>query len=164
MAVAVQERPSAAPDTEGPWTSDYKLVSSPSFTDALSAITTLIFTYAGPPAFFNIAAEMKEPKHFTKALTLCQTTVTVVYIVVGVIVYYYCGSYVASPALGSAGTLVKKVSYGLALPGLSVSAILPTHVSTLKPFRHGRHLIDSTALRQIHLRPHSTRFEAYDCQ
>lgn len=44
-------------------------------------------------------------------------------------VYFYCGSYVASPALGSAGVLLKKVCYGLALPGLCVSTLLFVHVS-----------------------------------
>jgi hypothetical protein len=42
--------------------------------------------------------------------------------------YYFCGSYVASPAIGSAGPLLKKVGYGIALPGLLGSAILLGHV------------------------------------
>lgn len=53
----------------------------------------------------------------------------VVYVVIGVVVYYYCGSYVASPALGSAGKLLKRVCYGLAFPGLCVSTLLFVHVS-----------------------------------
>lgn len=54
---------------------------------------------------------------------------TVIYLFVGVVVYYYCGSYVASPALGSAGALMKKISYGIALPGLVVTTGLFIHVS-----------------------------------
>lgn len=54
---------------------------------------------------------------------------TVIYLVVGIVVYYYCGSYVASPALGSAGALMKKISYGIALPGLVVTTGLFIHVS-----------------------------------
>lgn len=110
------------------WTPDFQIVAKPTFTEAMGALTTLIYTYCGTPAFFNIAAEMKDPKQYTKALALCQVFVTVVYIIVGIIIYYFCGSYVASPALGSAGALIKKVSYGFALPGLLVSAILPIHV------------------------------------
>ena len=56
---------------------------------------------------------------------------TSIYIAIGVVVYYYCGSYVASPALGSAGVLMKKVCYGLALPGLLASVVLVTHVSSV---------------------------------
>ena len=111
------------------WASDYKLVGKPTFNEAMAALTTLIYTYAGTSAFFNIAAEMKDPKQYTKALALCQGFVTVVYIVIGITIYYFCGSHVAAPALGSAGALIKKVAYGFALPGLLVSAILPIHVS-----------------------------------
>jgi hypothetical protein len=50
--------------------------------------------------------------------------------VVGIVVYRYCGSYVSNPALGSAGVLMKKVCYGLALPGVLLSTVLITHVST----------------------------------
>ena len=104
------------------------LVSHPSFSDAVSACSTLVFTYAGTPAFFNIVSEMRDPQMYTRSLTICQVTVTVVYIIVGTIMYYFCGSYVASPAIGSAGPLLKKVGYGIALPGLLGSAILLGHV------------------------------------
>lgn len=57
---------------------------------------------------------------------------TITYAVIGIVVYYYCGSYVASPALGSAGALMKKVCYGIALPGLLVSTLILLHVS----YRH----------------------------
>lgn len=127
VAVGLQDRPSAAP-VQGDWKSDYKITNSPSFTDAISAISTLVFTYAGTPGFFNIAAEMRDPHLYTRSLAVCQITVTSVYIIVATIVYYFCGSYVASPALGSAGPLIKKVAYGVALPGLAVSGILLAHV------------------------------------
>lgn len=68
---------------------------------------------------------------------------TALYIAIGVVVYYYCGSYVASPALGSAGALMKKVCYGLALPGLLASVVLVTHVSLRPPSlptQHTNHL------------------------
>ncbi|KAJ6000632.1 hypothetical protein N7481_001041 [Penicillium waksmanii] len=108
--------------------SDYKLFGNPSFIDAMTAVSTISLTYAGTPAFFNIVSEMRDPQYYNRALAICQVLVTVIYIVVGTVVYYYCGSYVASPALGSAGILIKKVSYGFALPGLSVSAILLLHL------------------------------------
>ena len=71
---------------------------------------------------------MREPRHYTKALAACQTVVTVIYVTIGVVVYYYCGSYVASPALGSAGKLIKQIAYGISLPGLFASATICTHV------------------------------------
>lgn len=56
------------------------------------------------------------------------------YLLVGIVVYYFCGSYVASPALGSAGPLLKKVCYGIALPGLLATTVLPAHVSLFSSF------------------------------
>lgn len=72
---------------------------------------------------------MREPKYYTRSLILCQSVVSVCYITIGCVVYYFCGSYVASPALGSAGPLLKKVAYGIALPGLIVTTFLTCHVS-----------------------------------
>ena len=128
IAVGVQDKPEAAP--AGPWKSDYKLVGNPSFTEAISALSSMVFAYAGTPAFFSIISEMREPKHYTKSLIICQTTVTVTYTVIGIVVYYYCGSFVASPALGSAGHMLKKVCYGIAIPGLLVSTLILLHVSS----------------------------------
>ncbi|GKU08003.1 n amino acid transport system protein [Fusarium langsethiae] len=147
IAVGIQDRPDLAPK-DGVWKSDYKLFNTPTFAQAMSAIAAFIFAYCGTPVFFPIAAEMREPKHYKKALILCQSVVTIVYIVVGIVVYYYCGTYVASPALGSAGKTIKKISYGLALPGLIVSATLYTHVPAKYAFvrilRGSKHLSANT--------------------
>lgn len=130
IAVGVQNRPYDAPPT-GPWVSDYKIIGRPSFVDGISAISSLVFAYAGTPGFFPIASEMRNPQHYTRSLLLCQGVVTATYITIGCVVYYYCGSYVASPALGSAGPTMKKVSYGFALPGLIVTTTLVIHVCLL---------------------------------
>lgn len=73
---------------------------------------------------------MRDPKYYTRSLIICQGSVTAVYITIGVVVYYFCGSYVASPALGSAGATMKKISYGFAIPGLLVTVMLFVHVRT----------------------------------
>lgn len=130
IAVAIQDRPIAAPQT-GHWTPDSEIVKNPTFTKAVSAVASIVFAFSGTPGFFPIAAEMRSPVHYTKALLVCQGFVTAMYITVGCVIYYYCGSYVASPALGSAGVLIKKVAYGIALPGLLVSTIIVLHVSAV---------------------------------
>jgi amino acid permease len=127
IAVGVESKPADAPP--GPWKSDYKITTGTSPADAFAGVSSLVFAYAGTPAFFNIASEMREPRHYTRALIVCQSVMTVVYLAIGIVVYYFCGSYVASPALGSAGPTMKKVCYGLALPGLIVSTTLFVHVS-----------------------------------
>jgi amino acid permease len=135
VAVGVESRPAAAPPT-GKYHSDWKLIGHPSFTEAISALSSMIFAYAGTPAFFSIISEMRDPKHYTRSMILCQSTVTITYTVIGIVVYYYCGSYVASPALGSAGHSMKKICYGIALPGLLVSTLILLHVGLLVVNRH----------------------------
>lgn len=132
IATGVQERPVAAPQ-DGVWVSDYKLFKSPTFLQAVSAICSYVSAYGGTPGFFAIVAEMRKPEQYTKALAICQTLVTIVYIIVGVLMYYFCGSYVSSPALGSAGVVIKKASYGVAIPGLIVSITVVTHVRLALP-------------------------------
>lgn len=55
--------------------------------------------------------------------------VTASYLTFSLVVYRWCGQWVASPSLGSAGETVKKVSYGIGLIGLMVSACLYIHVA-----------------------------------
>ncbi|KAJ4264534.1 hypothetical protein NW762_005736 [Fusarium torreyae] len=152
IAVGVQDRPPAAPQ-DGEWKSDFKLFGNPSFAQGVSAVTTLIFAYAGTGAFFPIVSEMRDPHLYPRALAVCQTVVTIVFLVVGIVVYYYCGSYVASPALGSAGSTIKKASYGIAIPGLLVSGILLAHqgkVSSkyifVRILRGSKHLTSNTLI------------------
>ena len=129
IAVGVQDRPSEAPQ-EGTWVSDYELFKQPTFLQAVGAISIMVFTFAGSTAFFAIVSEMREPEMFTRSLIISQTIVTGTYMTIGIVVYYYCGSYVASPALGSAGTLMKKICYGIGLPGILVSTVILAHVSS----------------------------------
>ncbi|KAI8716864.1 Aa-trans domain-containing protein [Fusarium sp. LHS14.1] len=147
IAVGVQDRPSDAPPDVA-WVSDYKLFGSPSFTKAVSACSAIVFSFSGTPGFFPIAAEMRDPSKYTRSLLICQSFVTAMYITVGCVVYYYCGSYVASPALGSAGVIVKKVSYGIGLPGLIVSTIVVLHFPSkflfVRILRGSEHLTANT--------------------
>ncbi|RWA03402.1 hypothetical protein EKO27_g11703 [Xylaria grammica] len=152
IAVGVQDRPAAAPQ-DGPWTSDFKIVGNPSFPEAIAAVSSIVFAYAGTPAFFAIISEMRDPRLYTRSLVCGQSGVTVTYITIGTVVYYFCGSYVASPALGSAGALVKKIAYGIALPGLTVTTTLVIHLPAkyilVRALRGSRHLAESTAIHWI---------------
>jgi amino acid permease len=72
----------------------------------LTVFTTIFppVSYSGTPAFFNVIGEMRQPKNYDKALYACQAIVTATYLTIGIVVYYFCGQYLANPALGSAGT------------------------------------------------------------
>ncbi|RMY01919.1 hypothetical protein D0868_08245 [Hortaea werneckii] len=151
IGVAVEEKPSTAPP--GEWKSDYKITNSPGFAEAASSLSSLVFAYAGTPSFFSIVSEMKDPRKYTRSLFICQSVVTIVYLIIGIVVYYYCGSYVASPALGSAGQLIKRISYGLALPGLCVTMTLVIHLPAkyvfIRMMRGTKHLASNTMVHWI---------------
>ena len=89
IAVGVQDRPAAAPQA-GTFKSDWKVIGDPTFSEAISALSSMVFAYAGTPAFFSIISEMRDPKHYTRSLIVCQSTVTAVYTAIGIVVYYYC--------------------------------------------------------------------------
>ncbi|KAI1366245.1 putative amino acid transporter [Xylaria arbuscula] len=149
IAVGVQDRPSDAPQ-DVPWTSDYKLFGNPSFQEAITAVSALAFSFAGTPAFFAIVSEMRDPRKYTRSLLIAQGGVTGTYLTIGTVVYYFCGSYVASPALGSAGPLIKKIAYGLALPGLTVTTTLVLHLPAkiifVRALTGSRHLVENTVV------------------
>ncbi|GAA5865190.1 hypothetical protein JCM8547_008308 [Rhodosporidiobolus lusitaniae] len=127
IAVAIGGRPSLAPQT-GPFDLDVKLWATPSFTEAMGALSTQFWAFTGTSSFLSIASEMRDPKDFPKAVISCQVFVTAVYTTVGVVVYAFAGQYVASPALGTAGVLIKRISYGLSLPGLVFTAVFFIHL------------------------------------
>ncbi|KAL5051766.1 hypothetical protein BDW71DRAFT_194008 [Aspergillus fruticulosus] len=133
IAVGIQDRSSEASHTPGPWASDYELVGKPSFTEAITA--------------------MRDPRYYTRSLMICQSGVTAIHITIGTVVYYYCGSYVASPALGSAGPTVKKVAYGFALPGLTATTMLvihlPAKILSIRLLHSSRHLTSNTPTHWI---------------
>ncbi|KAL4900260.1 hypothetical protein BDW74DRAFT_171010 [Aspergillus multicolor] len=139
IAVGIQDRPPSAPQDDN-WTPDYNLPGSPSSTKAISAVSAIVYSHAGTPGFFPIAANMRDLLLYTRCLLICQSSVTAIHITIGIIIYYYCGSYVGSPALGSAGTRIETVSY---VPGLVASTIVVLHfpskyifVSTLRGLKH----------------------------
>lgn len=74
--------------------------------------------------------------------------VTASYLTFSLVVYRWCGKWVASPSLGSAGPTIKKVAYGIALIGLLVSACLYLHVAAkylfVRILRRSRHLQRNT--------------------
>ncbi|OCH93824.1 hypothetical protein OBBRIDRAFT_832292 [Obba rivulosa] len=98
------------------------------FASGFLAVTDIIFAYAGHVAFFTFIAEMKDPKDFPKALLALQIADTTLYLIVGIVVYAYAGSNTVSPALGNTGTMLRKISYGIALPTIFVAGVINGHV------------------------------------
>jgi len=126
-ACAVQTQPALAPIGE-PLFLDVRLFHNPGFLPGVQAGTNIILAFTGGPAFYNVLAEMKNPKDFNKSVYFAQTWVTVTYLVISCVIYASVGQYIDSPALGSAGPLMKRVCYGIVLPGLIIGAVLYIHI------------------------------------
>lgn len=97
------------------------ITTSPSFADAFLAVTNIVFAFIAHVSFFGIMSEMQDPKEFPKSLAMLQIVDTIMYIVTAMVIYCYAGPDVSSPALSSAGPLMKRVAYGLAIPTVRFS-------------------------------------------
>ncbi|KAF2656789.1 N amino acid transport system protein [Lophiostoma macrostomum CBS 122681] len=90
----------------------------------LTPVMNIILAYSGHVGFFSFAAELKNPRDYTKALVFMQTLAVTFYMVIGAVIYYYAGEHVASPALGSASPTVRKIAFGIALPTIVVAGVI----------------------------------------
>ncbi|OCF30956.1 hypothetical protein I316_07362 [Kwoniella heveanensis BCC8398] len=149
ISVGVQDRPAEAPQV-GPYDSGFRVIGHPSFVEASTAISSLILAYAGVPTYISIISEMRDPRMYNRAMFTAQSLITAVYIAIGTVVYYFCGEYVATPALGSAGVLMKRICYGLALPGLYVTVTIYLHLPAkylfLRLMKGSRHLTSNSVV------------------
>lgn len=128
VAVGVNDRPAEAPQS-GPWDKDFKVFGQANAVQGISAITNVLYAYAATPTYWGIISEMRDPRMHNRMMVLSISLCCMLYIVIGSIVYWFCGRYVSSPALGSAGPLLKRVCYGLALPALLVSLCIYAHIA-----------------------------------
>jgi len=112
------------------------------------ATCSIFVSYAGTSAFLPVISEMREPRDFRKSLYLCMAIVIASYTSFSLVVYYYCGAWVAVPSLGSAGPTIKIIAYGVGFIGLLVSGCLYLHVGAKYVFvrilRDSEHLQANT--------------------
>ncbi|KAJ3531337.1 hypothetical protein NM208_g8922 [Fusarium decemcellulare] len=128
VGVTQVERPAAAPQ-EGPFDTAVVSIGTPTFVPGLVAAINIFAAYGSTPTFMPVIAEMKAPKAFTKALFSSQALLVSCYISFALVVYLYCGQYVASPSLGSAGGLLEKIAYGISIPGFIMTSTLWVHLA-----------------------------------
>ncbi|PYH44687.1 neutral amino acid permease [Aspergillus saccharolyticus JOP 1030-1] len=95
---------------------------------AFSAVSNIVFAYCAHVAFFGLIAEMEKPKEFKKSLFMLQGFEICLYTTAAIVVYYYVGKDVQSPALSSAGPLLKKVAYGIAIPTIVGAGVVNGHI------------------------------------
>jgi hypothetical protein len=147
VAVTQVERPAAAPQT-GDYELGFYAIAHPTFSAGIVATCSIFVSYAGTSAFLPVISEMREPRDFRKSLYLCMAIVIASYTSFSLVVYRYCGQWVAVPSLGSAGPTIKIIAYGVGFIGLLVSGCLYLHVGAKYVFvrilRNSEHLQSDT--------------------
>ncbi|KAM0212454.1 hypothetical protein ACHAQD_009755 [Fusarium lateritium] len=111
------------------------------FTQALIAVSNIVFSYAFAAAQFSFMSEMHTPADFTKSIITLGLTEIVLYTITGAVIYTFVGQEVESPALLSASSLISKVAFGIALPVIYISGSINATVACR--FIHGRIYKDS---------------------
>ncbi|CAI6066692.1 unnamed protein product [Clonostachys chloroleuca] len=143
VGVTTRDRPATAPQT-GDFDLGYHVIGNPTFVTGITSVATIFCSGAGTSAFLPVISEMRKPRDYNKAVYLCMSIVTASYLTFSLVVYRWCGQWVASPSLGSAGDTIKKVAYGIGLMGLLVSACLYVHVAAkylfVRILRNSEHL------------------------
>ncbi|CAM1508651.1 Fc.00g054990.m01.CDS01 [Cosmosporella sp. VM-42] len=143
VGVTQVDRPAAAPQT-GSFELEVNAIGAPGFVAGLTAVINLFAGFGSTPTFMPVIAEMKTPKSFPKALFSSQGALAACYISFGTVVYFYCGQYVASPSLASAGGTLEKIAYSVSIPGFIMTSTLWVHLAAkfllVRILRNSEHL------------------------
>ncbi|GFF79609.1 hypothetical protein IFM60648_05515 [Aspergillus lentulus] len=110
-------------------TSTWAVAKRTDLVTGFGAVTNMVFAYASHNSFFTFIAELSDPREFPKALALLQSIDISLYIVAAVVIYYFAGEDVTSPALGSTGPLIAKIAYGIALPTIVIAGVINGHIA-----------------------------------
>lgn len=111
------------------------------FPKAAVAISNIVFAYAFAGALPSFMNEMHTPKDYVKSITALGVIEISIYVLTGSIIYAFVGQDVQSPALLSAGPVVSKIAFGIALPVIFISGSINTTV--VARFIHTRIYRDS---------------------
>lgn len=109
--------------------------------EAFIAVLNIVFAYSFTLCQVSFMDEMHTPADFSKSIWALGTIQITLYSLTGALIYAFVGMEVQSPALLSAGKLISRVAFGVAIPVIFISgAIL---VVTAGRLIHGRVYADS---------------------
>lgn len=106
------------------------------FVQAFVALGNIIFAYCFAICQFSFMDEMHTPKDFIKSVLVMGMLEIIIYSITGITIFIFVGSEVKSPALLSAGPLLSKIAFGVALPVIFISGSINTTVAAR--YVHGR--------------------------
>ncbi|KAF2015230.1 putative amino acid transporter [Aaosphaeria arxii CBS 175.79] len=116
------------------------------FSEAFVAVSNIIFAFSFAIGQFSFMDEMHTPTDYMKSIWASGFIQITIYTLTGALCYAFIGSSVQSPALLSAGPLVSKVAFGIALPVIFISGSINTTVALR--YLHGR-MFKNSILRFI---------------
>lgn len=106
------------------------------FVDAFIAVSNIIFAYSFAMCQFSFMDEMHTPRDYVKSIWALGLTEIVIYTLSGALIYAFVGQDVQSPALLSAGPLVSRIAFGVALPVIFISGSI--NGTVVGRYIHGR--------------------------
>jgi hypothetical protein len=111
------------------------------FSSAFNAVTNIVFAYSFAVCQFSFMDEMHTPKDYLKSIWALGIIEIFIYTITGALIYAFVGQGVESPALLSAGSLMAKVAFGVALPVIFISGAI--NGTVVARYIHGRMYKDS---------------------
>ncbi|KAJ5174375.1 uncharacterized protein N7482_000252 [Penicillium canariense] len=116
------------------------------FPKVMVAINNIVFAYSFAPTLPTFMTEMHTPKDYVKSVYLIGFIEIILYTLIGSLVYCFVGQEVQSPALLSAGPLVSRIAFGVALPVIFISGSINT--SVIARYLHG-HVYRNSVVRYV---------------
>ncbi|KAH6621819.1 transmembrane amino acid transporter protein-domain-containing protein [Boeremia exigua] len=116
------------------------------FSEAFVAVSNVIFAFSFAIGQFSFMDEMHTPTEYMKSIWASGTIQICIYTLTGALCYAFIGKDVQSPALLSAGPLISKIAFGIALPVIFISGSINTTVALR--YIHGR-MFKNSVLRYI---------------
>ncbi|KAK3389341.1 amino-acid permease [Podospora didyma] len=104
--------------------------------DATIAVSNIVFAYSFALCQFSFMDEMHTPEDFPKSIVALGSIEIFIYTLTGALIYAFVGVDVKSPALLSAGGVISKIAFGVALPVIFISGSINTTV--VSKYIHGR--------------------------
>ncbi|KAJ6093176.1 hypothetical protein N7486_008465 [Penicillium sp. IBT 16267x] len=98
------------------------------FAEAFVSVSNNIFAYSFALCQFSFMDEMHTPRDYVKSIWALGIIEIVIYTLTGSLIYAFVGQGVQSPALLSAGSLLKRVAFGIALPVIFIIGSINTVV------------------------------------
>ncbi|KAG5935918.1 hypothetical protein E4U59_005282 [Claviceps monticola] len=117
-----------------------------SFSQAFVAVSNIIFAFSFAIGQFSFMDEMHTPTDYMKSVWASGFIQIGIYTLTGALCYAFIGSSVQSPALLSAGPIISKVAFGVALPVIFISGSINSTVALR--YLHGR-IFKNSLLRFI---------------